>query len=471
MLRARRDALMRSAVFRLTLINLGLMVLALVAAGVGGWLIAQETVERDARDRIAIEVYAITFELTQEGRARAAQAIQARSERPGALEYLLIDPQGRRIAGDFLEAPRTAGWHKLDVDTSAPGLEGKDRLIARTVKTPDGSVLSVGDGLGRANAVRGIVFGAIVTAGGIALILSLTVGVFITRGVALRMGRLVATVDAVEHGDLAARTDIRVSKNDDVDALATAINAMLERITELVATVRRVSAEIAHDLRTPLTRARHALEKARGRQDADERTAAIEAAEESIDVALRLFDAMLDLAEIDSGGARAHFGSADLGLIAEQVVDAYRPEIEQSGRTVALVIQGGVSMRGDPDLLTRALANLIDNALKHSRAGAAIAVTVCWSEGAALVSVEDDGPGVDPADVATMLRPFGRLDAARTTSGNGLGLAIAESTVRLHGGRFDIVHLEPGLRVCLHFFDRDVVAGHPDQRGLDDRRS
>lgn len=454
--RARADALMRSAVFRLTLVNLGLMVAALLAASVGGWLITRGTVERDARDRIAIEVHAITVELAQEGRERAAQAIRTRSERPGALEYLLIDPQGQSIAGDFLDAPRTAGWHDLEAQEGAPGLEGKDRLIARTVVTPDGSVLSVGDDLGRANAVRDAVFGAIITAGAVALSLSLVVGVFATRGVALRMRRLVATVHAVERGDLTARTGIRIRRDDDVDALATAIDAMLDRITELVATVRRVSAEIAHDLRTPLTRARHVLEKAHGLQDAGERIAAIEAAEESVDVALRLFDAMLDLAEIDSGEARAHFTTVDLASIAEQVVDAYRPEIEQSGRTIALVADDDVTIDGDPDLLTRAVANLIDNALKHSRAGAPVSVSVNRSEGAALVCVEDDGPGVDPADVATMLRPFGRLDAARTTVGNGLGLAIVESTVRLHGGMLDIFHLEPGLRVRLRFLDARV---------------
>lgn len=441
---------MRSAVFRLTLINLGLLAAALLAAGAGGWLITRGTVERDARDRIAIEVHAITVELAQEGPERAAQAIHARSERPGALEYLLLDPLGRRIAGDFLGAPRTSGWHDLDTDEGATGLEGKERLIARTVVTPDGSVLAVGDDLGRADAVREAAFGAIFTAGAVALVLSLIVGVLATFGVARRMRRMVATVHAVERGDMAARVGIAVRRDDDVDALATAIDAMLDRITELVATVRRVSAEIAHDLRTPLTRARHALERARGLSDPGERMAAIAAAEESIDAALRLFDAMLDLAEIDSGEARAHFTSLDLTSIAEHVVDAYRAEIEQSGRTIALVIDDKVMIDGDPDLLTRALANLVDNALKHSRAEASIAVTISRSENAASVCVEDDGPGVDPAHVQTMLRPFGRLDAARSTPGNGLGLAIAEATVRLHRGTLAIHHLEPGLGVCLH---------------------
>lgn len=448
--RARPDALIRSAVFRLTFVNLALLVAAFFAAGVGGWLITRGTVDRDARDRIAIEVHAITVELAQEGRERAAQAIHARSERPGALEYLLLDPRGQRIAGDFLGAPRTPGWHDLDADEGATGLEGKDRLIARTVVMPDGSVLIVGDDLGRADAVRKTVFVSIFAAGAVALTLSLIVGVFVSLGVARRMRRMVATVHAVEGGDMAARTGIAARRNDDVDALATAIDAMLGRITELVATVRRVSAEIAHDLRTPLTRARHALEKAYGVQDLAECLAMIAVAEESIDAALRLFDAMLDLAEIDSGEARAQFTSVDLASIAEDVVDAYRPEIEQSGRTVALTIDDKLVIDGDPDLLTRALANLVDNALKHSRAGAKIAVTLRRSENSASVCVEDDGPGVDPTHVETMLRPFGRLDAARTTPGNGLGLAIADSTARLHGGTLGVHHLEPGLRMCLH---------------------
>ncbi|WP_225010196.1 sensor histidine kinase [Novosphingobium percolationis] len=440
-------ALLRSTVFRLSLLNAALLVLAMAGAGIAGWLVSQNIVESDARERIALEVHAVAVEVAQESLVRAADAIGARSERPGALEYLLVDPHGRIVAGDLTTAPRAAGWHAMAAREGTPGLEGKEHLLVLTSHLPDGSLLVIGDDVERGEAVREAVFNAILVSGVIALIVGLAVGFVATRRVLRGMQDILGTVRAVEQGDLTARIPHTGRARDDLDELALAMNGMLDRIDTLVGTVRRVSAEIAHDLRTPLTRVRHTLEAAKRSHDVQELQQSIDDAGGGIDGALRLFESMLDLAEIDSGDARKEFAPVDLAAVAEQVVDAYRPEIEGSGRSIDLLVGSKVLVEGDIDLLTRAVANLVDNALKHSAMGARIVVRVA----PAFFSVEDDGPGIAPDHVPTVLRPFGRLDAARTTPGNGLGLAIVEAVARLHGARMEISHLAPGLAVRLTF--------------------
>lgn len=445
------SALLRSAIFRLTLINAGLLALAMVGAGLGGWLITKGTVERDARDRISLEAHAIAVELVAEGEDRAGQAIRSRSKRPGALQYLLVGPKGQRVAGNLMSARRTPGWHNVEVHGTTSGMEGKERLITLTLVTSDGSTLTVGDDLGREEVVREAVFSAIAVSGGLALILGLLAGIAATIGVLRRMRQIIKTVQNVEAGEFFERIQGAGEHGDDVDELALAINRMLDRIVDLVATIRRVSAEIAHDLRTPLTRVKHALDAAVKATDAGERLRAIEAAGAGVDVAIRLFNAMLDLAEIDAGDGRMRFSPVDLAVIAEQVVDAYRAEIEASGRQLALITIDTAVVEGDLDLITRAMSNLLDNALKHSRPRASITVRVDTAEGHASLCVADDGPGVRPEDVATMMRPFGRLDVARASRGNGLGLAIVGAIAKVHHAKFDLVVLDPGVEACIRF--------------------
>lgn len=322
-------------------------------------------------------------------------------------------------------------------------------MLARTVRRADGTLVAVGEDLRRSEEVREALFAAILRAGAIALILGLLASIVATRRVLRRMEEIVATIREVEKGDLSARVVRTERANDDVDELALAINRMLDRIDSLMSAMRRVSAEIAHDMRTPLTHARHALYAARWSDSEAERLDAIDAAGESMDQALRLFEAMLALAEIDSGTARAGFAPVDLVAIAEQAVDAYRADIEASGRSILWCGDGVREVLGDADLLTRALANLIDNALKHSRQGASIDVRIVDGADRVSVVVSDDGPGVDPGDEETMLRPFGRLDPARSTAGNGLGLAIVNAIATLHGGGVAINYLKPGLSISI----------------------
>ena len=439
---------LRSTVFRVSLLNALLLGFAIGGALAVAWFATRSSVEQGARERIAIEVEAIASELDKEGAVGAAAAVNWRSARPGALVYLLVGADGRVLAGDMTAMPRAPGWHRFHMPGTMAGGSGEDER-ALTVRQRDGANVGVGEDLSRSEAVRAALFGAILPTGAIALLLGLAASILITRRVLRRMEGIVATVRSVEAGDLSARVPRAEHARDDVEELGVAINQMLDRIATLVGAVRRVSAEIAHDLRTPLTHAQHALDTARWSEDDATRNEAIDAANANMARALRLFEAMLALAEIDSGIARVNFTELDLAAIVEQVVDAYRPDIEASGRTIECHAGTVAPILGDADLLTQAVANLIDNALKHSRNGARIAVSVVETADGASACVADDGPGVDPKDAETILRPFGRLDEARSTPGNGLGLAIVDGVAVLHGGSLDIRHLSPGLAISL----------------------
>jgi signal transduction histidine kinase len=438
--------LLRSTLFRVTALNALLLVISMAGGALGGWIAARGVVEQQARSRVELETHAVVVELQKGGLDRAADSIRSRAERPGALEYFLAAPDGRTLVGDIPVVPKEPGWHFVDQPSLQPGVEGA-HLLALTRHLADGSILVVGEDMERSEAIRDAVFAAILITGGIALAFGIAAGLLATRHSLQRMQRIGATVRAVENGDLGARIGGPPNARTDIDQLALAIDGMLDRIDTLVATVRRVSAEIAHDLRTPLTRVRHAIEVALAQPDEDMRTAALKRALAGLDEALRLFGAVLDLAEIDAGKARARFKPVDLTEVADRVVDAYRAEIETSSRQISVTHVPEAIVVGDVDLLARALANLIENALKYSHDAARIEVRITMQRDEVTMTVADDGPGVSDSEVAEMLRPFGRLDRARRESGNGLGLAIADAIARLHRGRLLFASLQPGLAV------------------------
>lgn len=438
--------LLRSTLFRVIALNAVLLIISMAAGALGGWIAARGVVERQARARVELESDAITLELQRGDLSRAVDMIRSKAKRPGSLEYYLIGPDGRTLIGDIPIVPKETGWHFVEEPTPQPGVEGA-HLVALTRHLPDGSIVMVGEDMERSDAIRDAVFGAILIAGGTALAFGIFAGLLATRQTFRQMQRINASVRAVENGDLSARIGGPVEARTDLDDLALAIDGMLDRIDTLVATVRRVSAEVAHDLRTPLTRVRHAIEMALAQPDAGLRTAALGQAMAGLDEALRLFSAVLDLAEIDAGRARAQFTRVDVAEVVDRVVDCYRAEIEASSRQISVDLAGEAMVAGDADLLARALANLIENALKYSHDAARIDVSVTAQGDVVTIAVADDGPGVSDNEVAEMLRPFGRLDRARSESGNGLGLAIADAVARLHRGTLLFAQVQPGLAV------------------------
>lgn len=444
--RAASSRLLRSTLFRVVALNAILLIVSMAAGAIGGWIASRGVVERQARNRVELESASIAHEVREGGLHRAVEVIHSKAERPGAPEYYLIGPDGRTVAGTARNVPREAGWHLIEEPSSDRDEEG-EHLIALTRHLADGSILVVGEDMERSDAIRDAVVRAVLISAGMALILGIVAGLLATRRTFRQLQRIAATVQAVEAGNLAARIDGPGEPRTDIEELALAINRMLDRIDALVTTVRRVSAEIAHDLRTPLTRVRHAIDKARQQPDGEQRREELAQATAGLDDALRLFNAMLDLAEIDAGKPRAQFEPVDMSELVDRVVDAYRAEIEASRRSITVSVARDITLAGDADLLARAVANLVENALKYSNDAAHIDVSLARLADAVTIMVADDGPGVLESDLAEMMRPFGRLDRARSEPGNGLGLAITDAVARLHRGTLRFVRLQPGLAV------------------------
>jgi signal transduction histidine kinase len=446
MQRGWRDALWRSTSFRLAVVQAGFLLLAMTGAGIAMSVITRGVAERELRSRITLESNAIIAELRGEGVAEAAAAVRSRAARPGALEYLLVDGAGRHLAGDLPDS-NASGWHRMSVAHR----NATSDLIAYSASVPGGARLTVGDDLTPARDLADALLRSLLFWGGLALGLGLAFGIWATRRSLGRMQVLGRTLEEVSAGDLSARVPGVVARGDDLDLVGRGVNAMLDRIGLLVQAQRRVSADVAHELRNPLSLVRQRIGQAAAADNAKDRETALTAADKAIEDSLRLFDAMLRLAEIEAGSARQRFAPFDLGERVELVTDAYRADIENAGRALEITLAPAVMIVGDSDLIGLAVSNLLENAIKHTPPGASIKVGLMVRDGRAVLSIEDKGPGMTAAEFAHVVEPFARLDLARSTSGAGLGLAIVAAVIRLHGGTFERVDAAHGLHLRCQF--------------------
>jgi len=307
-------------------------------------------------------------------------------------------------------------------------------------------------------------------------VLALLGGWFVTRKVLGRIDDMTATTRQIMEGNLSGRLSISGS-NDELDRLAGNLNAMLDRIELLMAGLKEVSDNIAHDLKTPLTRLRNGAEQAlRGSGDPDQYRRALEGTIEEADNLIRVFNALLMIARAEAGSAREGMADFEGGDVARDVAELYEPLAEEAGVPLALTIQGDLPLHGSRELVGQALANLIDNAIKYSRtavvdadasavlapagkasaespaSGAAntgVAVSALRVGSAVEITVADRGPGIAEADRGRVLDRFVRLESARTRPGFGLGLSLAAAVARLHGGALRLEDNHPGLRAIL----------------------
>jgi signal transduction histidine kinase len=227
---------------------------------------------------------------------------------------------------------------------------------------------------------------------------------------------------------------------------------MLDRMQALMLGLQQVSSDIAHDLRTPLTRLRQRLELARRREStAAGLHDALDGAIRDVDVILETFSALLRIAQIEVGSRRSGFTSVALSTLLNGLIEAYQPVVEENGQTLIGQVDAGSSVHGDPELLTQLFANLIENAITHSPAGTRISVAARSSGGEVVATVADDGPGI-PAELRQkVLQRFYRMEASRTTPGSGLGLSLVDAVASVHGAALDLEDNAPGLRCLVRF--------------------
>lgn len=443
-----RTAWLRTTVFRVTLLHL-LLTLAGTALIYG---LAYWSSSRVAAGQIAAaierDVRLLSTAAEIGGTRGVALSVEARiaADNAAGVYYLLSAPDGGRIAGNLARAPRAPGWSSLRLQEGGTERE----LAALGTVLPGGAFLVAARDMAPVRELEAHLSAAAGWVGGGAVLLGLLGGALISRGVARRAAAMSRALAAVERGDLARRLAVREG-GDEFDQLATRINATLDRLGEVMGTLRRVTDDIAHDLRTPLGRLRQRLEAAlRGARDEAEWQAAVEGAIADCDRILGIFAALLRIAQVEGAARQAGFAQVDLSALAADVAEVYAPAAEERGQSLSLDLAPGVTARGDRELLTQMLANLVENAVRHGRKGGRIGLSLApGAGGGATLVIADDGPGIPEAEREKVFRRFHRLDTARATPGTGLGLPLVKAIAELHGIAITLADAAPGLRVSL----------------------
>lgn len=459
--RGGRGAWWRTTAFRITLLHLVLTLLGTLALSAVAWWATTGFALRQLAQEVERDSGVLLQAARLGGPASAALSIEARiaADRSGTQYFLLAGPEGQRLAGNLARAPRAPGWERLSL--SGAGVQAE--LLALGTALPGGGFLVVGRDVAPVRQLEGFLLAAAGWVGGAALLLGLLGGGLVGRGVTRRAAAMEAALARVEAGEIGHRLPLRAG-GDEFDRLAGRINATLDRVHALMATLRQVTDDIAHDLRTPLTRLRQRLEAALRSAEGDAAwRAATEAAVADCEHLLDIFAALLRIAQVESGARRAGFAPFDLSAVAEAVAEVHLPAAEARGQVLEARIAPGIVAQGDRDLVTQAVSNVVDNAVKHGRPGGRIVVELQpGPAGGAVLTVSDDGPGIPAGERQAVLQRFHRLDAARATPGTGLGLALVAAVAELHGMALSLGDNAPGLVVRL-----DIPGAPPGPPGKD----
>jgi signal transduction histidine kinase len=456
--------LVRSTAFRLTLVYL--LVFALYAAALLAYfaLNTGRLITEQITETVDAEITGLTEQYTIGGLRQLILTVENRSLRPGSSLYLVTAPTGQALAGNVGSlAPGVldrTGWSETVYRRLDEQEATEHGALARVVQLSGGFRLLVGRDLEERARMREIIVAAARGSVALVIVLGLGGGFFVTRRVLKRFDAVTETTQRIMAGDLSGRLPV-TGIGDELDRLAVNLNAMLERIEALMRGLKEVSDNIAHDLKTPLTRLRNRCEAAlrTAATEADYR-AALEGMIEESDGLIRTFDALLMIARAESGQARDNMVEFDAAEIVRGVSELYEPLADDNGLTLRADAPEPAMIRANRELLSQALANLVDNAIKYAKpapdAEAASGkspgeiVVGARREGArVLITVADRGPGIAQEDRSRVVERFVRLMHDTAEPGSGLGLSLAAAVARLHGGELTLEDNAPGLRVVI----------------------
>jgi signal transduction histidine kinase len=451
--------LFRTTAFKLSFAYLAIFVIfAFVILGYVAWN-ARRVLDDQIVQTIEAEINGLSEQYRIGGLRRLVAVVERRAREPGASLYLVTTPNGERVVGNVGALPPGTldrpGQREVDYARSEERDEMSNRAIVRTYLLPGGFRLLVGRDVEERMRISDIIRRAF----GWSLLFVGVLGCFgawfVTRRVLKRVDAMTDTTRTIMAGDLTGRLAVS-GTGDELDRLAQNLNAMLDRIGELMTGLKEVSDNIAHDLKTPLTRLRNKADEAlRTAQSPEQLRAALEANIEESDNLMRIFNALLMIARLEAGGARETMTSFDAAEVARSVGELYEAAAEEAGVPVRMMVEGGLPIHGSRELVGQALANLLDNALKYGAPAQAEAppqpVTIeARREGdQAIIIVSDRGPGVPEGERGRVLERFVRLESARSRPGFGLGLSLAAAVARLHGGGLRLEDNAPGLKAVL----------------------
>jgi len=445
----RPSSLVHASSFRLTLAYAGVfLICVLVLFGVT-YLFVTDYATQDEINEIAVEFADIQSELQLAGQNRLPDIIDSHLKLREDVRavYLLLDSQGRKITGNVPAMNPLLG----------PGLvnllvDGRLRTVRTNgYRLDNGDYLLIGQDTDTLNDMTALVVRAFGLGLMVTLVLAILGGALISSRVLKRIETVSRTARAIVEGDLSQRVPSRGTA-DEFDDLAASVNAMLDRIEDLMRSMRQVSNDVAHDLRTPLTRLRQRLEHAHRRgQNIEELQSALADSITQVDSILETFGALLRIAQIEAGGRASPSVAVDVSRLLASIVEDFSPAAEDHGQRLVADVEPGLMINADRELLTQMIVNLIDNAIRHSPSGTRICVQGKFLDGSFELAVSDSGPGIPPHERENVLRPFYRLEASRTTAGSGLGLSLVAAIARRHDAKLSLADNAPGLRVAVLF--------------------
>jgi signal transduction histidine kinase len=370
--------------------------------------------------------------------------------------YILADPSSAVLAAANLrEWPPTAtapsGWTEFRAPGTSPKASGSPLVRAMIHTFQGGDRLLVGRDISDLDSFTGQIEKAVISGVLLIFVLAGVASILVTRRTVARIEQINATSRAIMASALDKRIPLRGS-HDEWDRVAENLNLMLDRIETLMGELKQASDNLAHDLRTPLTRMRGRLEKAyHGQSFGEDAQMLIGDTIADLDAVLRIFTSIMRIAQIEAQVRKEAFRTVNLVEIAHEVVELYDAAAEQSGSCLTMIGEGEVLATGDRDLIFDAIANLVDNAIKHGRAGGKVVVASETVNGSPVISIIDDGPGIPADQHEQVFKRFYRLEQSRYTQGNGLGLSLVAAVARLHRARIEMSDNSPGLTFKLWF--------------------
>jgi len=460
----RLPRIFRTTTFRMTLLFLAVFAFAAAAFLLYAWLATGGEVKRRADAEITREMNSLEAIYRRGGVESLNQALIERGVGERPFLYVLLDSSGKKITGSIAQSPieKTGpgeNWADFQVtDTDLDGAQVKRRARGLQERLQGGEIIFVGADIAESEGFVTGIGRAITGAGVLVILLGLAGGAVVSRNVSRHMAGLIDTVTAVRGGDLKARAHVRGAR-DEYDELAEGMNEMLDRLERSMGGLRHAGDAIAHDLRSPLTRLRARMEAALIEVEAgkgDPKQALIQALDDADNV-LTTFNAVLAIARLQAAGEAPDQTLFDPGQLAADIAELYEPLCEDKGLDFKAELTPQLTVKAARPILTQALANIIDNAIKYTPAGGAVMMRVRRrSSGEIEFSVTDTGPGVPEEHRSRVVQRFVRLENSRSEPGSGLGLSLVAAVAEAHGGRLELDEgpgeyngTGPGLRVAL----------------------
>jgi signal transduction histidine kinase len=440
-----KDSWRRSAAYRIALANfttfaIGLALLGLVVFGVMHFAFIGQL---DATVSDEAQTLVDEYRSGGIGELREAIAVREASRSPTRLLYALFAPDGRRIAGTLQTGRPQLGVQDISF---ADASEGPDTGRGIAIDLAPGQRLLVAADREWVERIDRTVISVFAVAFVAACLLAFGGAILFGSYLKRRLDAISNTAETIISGDLGGRMPVS-GRGDEFDQLALTLNRMLDRIEGLLDNLRQVSSDVAHDLRTPLSRLRTQLERRKQMKESGEQVA--EEAIAQLDQVLSLFAAILRIAEVEAGETRRYFAPVDMTALATDLAESYAPAVEDAGHALFWSIEPGIQVMGDRELLAQAAINLVENAQRHTPAGTVIRLTLVRANSLVCLQVVDNGPGVASADLPRIVKRFARLETSRKTGGYGLGLNLVSAVARLHGGGLILTNNAPGLAATI----------------------